>query len=189
MNMSKKTEKVVAKPKSILSVNLPDGSSLECKAAGIEEWDRYIAKRRQGQLPIGRRELVASCCVSHSGEECHKLLKKFAALPKKIADEIEDLAGAAESPEIDFDEDTASVSTPDGDLIVIRAPTLSEWEEIENTTAAPLDFSKTIRDFTVKLSDESAQSHFAKWPALPVQLLDGAAQLAGAGLEVQIKKD
>jgi hypothetical protein len=181
-------KKRASKPKTAFSINVPGTGTLEFRAPGIVEFDRYIAKRRQDQLSVGRREMSASCCVSHSGEDVHAIFRKRPALPRKIADELEDLAGMGEVATVNEDDATASVITLDGDTITIRTPTTSEWEGIENTNAAPLDFSKTVREFITNLCAEPATGAFEKYPSLPFTLLDAAAELAGAGLEIEVKK-
>lgn len=191
MTTTKKTTKKVTKKtdKSCISVNVPNIGEMKFRAPNVEDWDRYIAKQNKNELAVSRRELTARCCVSHEPEKCHEIIKKIPALPKKIAIELEDIAGAFENAIVDDDNETASILTPDGEEIVITAPSQSQWESLENANVKSNELSKKIRDFISELTTEPSIGVFEKYPALPTKLLDGAARLAGAGLEIEVKKD
>ena len=162
------------------------GETLVLKSPDQKVWDRYISHRRRGELSAGRRELVACCTTSHEGGEVLELLKKKPALPKKIADALEDLAGAG--ADYDIGDDSATCTADDGTEITIRAPSLEEWEALESDEIAPADFSVKVREAITKLCTEPAAGAFERFPALPIVLLDAAAQLAGAGVQVVVKK-
>lgn len=170
-----------------VSAKLPGGVTIECRSPGIAEWDRYIAKRRQQQDAVGRREMVATCCVSHSGDDAMGLLRRFPAAVKPIHAKLEKLAGG--DCLTDIGEDRVTVFCPDGSELEFRLPECDEWEEIEGNKSEPLDWHSDTRDKCKRLLTEGDSSALERWPAmLTSPVLDSLATLAGMGVEVKVKK-
>ena len=168
---------------------IPGGEELVFRSPDIKAWDRYVAKRRQGELSAARRELCAACCVSHPGSEVAEILAKKPAAPKVIAGELEEMAGADGDCVMDYENAKATFTTPDERVITMRAPTLEEWEAIDSIDIHPLDFSQRTREMVSLLCDGPVAGIFEQWPGIVLMLLDGAAALAGASVEIEVKKE
>jgi len=87
----------------------------------------------------------------------------------------------------------AHAVTGDGKLLAFRCPSLDEWEEYQDNLSKGKRRGPTFRDLAqqvvVEPSVEELQAIFKKMPAISARIADGIADLAGAAVEVSVKKD
>lgn len=177
------------KKEHAVAVTLPGGEVFGCRAPGVDEWDRYFAKRSAGEVKPGRRELVACCAESHSPDEAMAIIKRWPGVVLSIANALDDAAGGDVDVVTDVSGGTATATLPDGSELVIRAPDVDEWESLEGAARSPVDFGPVLRKMLAQLVTDGPKHALEALPAMSAgPLFDAAAELAGAGFEVAVKK-
>lgn len=87
----------------------------------------------------------------------------------------------------------ASTQTPDGTFFAFRRPSLDEWEDFQEKLSKGRPRGACFRELAqitcIYPEDMSAlNAAFDRWPALPPRLSDALSDLAGAEIEVTVKK-
>ena len=172
-----------------VEVTLPGGEVFGLRAPGVDEWDRYVAKRSAGEVKPGRRELVACCAVSHEPDAAMALVRRWPGVVVPIADALDDAAGGSVPVVVDVPGGMATATLPDGSELVVRAPDCDEWESLEGSAKSPVEFGPVLRGLLSQLVTDGPKHMLEALPAMSAgPLFDAVAELAGAGFEVAVKK-
>ncbi len=158
----------MAKSKSKKSAE--SSSSVSVTVAGVEytfspptanAWMRYMQKASDDKLEVGKRELVQVCCSSHTPDEIISLLRKKPALIRPLKEALEELSVG----------DLESVITDLG------KKNTRTYEQIK---ALVIELCEGDKAGLSVLLD--------KYPGAANIIFDDITQLAGAGLEIIVKK-
>lgn len=181
--MAKKPQQA---PKVAVTVTVR-GEELALAAPTQEQWDRYLAKLLRGEDGPARRELIIGCAVSHSPEDAHKMVKRFPALGMKLANSLGEVAGEAVTVDVD---DVAGTAVCEGVEFTATDDFHEAWES-HGELIRKLGPGPAIRKLAGSMaSDEAAAAAlFARLPASISAVQVALSQLAGAELEVSVKKD
>jgi hypothetical protein len=187
----------MAKSKSKKSAE--SSSSVSVTVAGVEytfspptanAWMRYMQKASDDKLEVGKRELVQVCCSSHTPDEIIALLRKKPALIRPLKEALEELSvGDLES--VITDHDSVEVSLK-GQSFVVGGPDYEKWEKFQSDLGKKNTRTyEQIKALVIELceGDKAGLSVLLdKYPGAANIIFDDITQLAGAGLEIIVKK-
>jgi len=155
------------------------------------QFTRYLEKIKNGQSQVAYRELLQVTCTTHSPEQVKELLAKKPVAIRSLKEAVEELSvGDAES---EVRDDHSIKATLSGQEFSISGPDYEQWEKFQQAVDRPNSrLYEEMKKLILELCDEDADdlaALFAKAPAAANVFFDDITELAGAGIEVVVKKD
>lgn len=161
------------------------------RAPSREDWDEHQKKLRSAKHSTSAsiREICQKCLVEPELEQFQQLFGKKPAFPSVCANQIGILAGKELVAER-VDEDTCAIEV-EGRRWVFATPTLETWEDFqEKLVQGKPSREEAMRELATRcaLDGKGLQDLFDRYPAIQNPITDGIGSLAGADVEVEVKK-
>ncbi len=167
-----------------IETTLPGGEVYTAIPPNAAQWARFIGHLGRNDLRVGFRELAQVCCSSHSPEDAAALLAKYPGAIKPIAEAIGELA-------VDDNEVTAEEQTVLFADMRFRAPSLDEWEDLQEASGKPKSDQHALAlALLVKLCDAPGkfQAHAESFPGDVQYVMREVTKITGMQVQIAVKK-
>lgn len=169
------------------------GQLVTFRAPTREHWDEHQKKLRSPKHTMSGsiREVCQQCLVEPELEKFQKLFAQKPAFPAVCAHQLGILAGKELVPFFPS-EDTCALETDVGRW-VFATPSLETWEDFQEQVGGRTSRQRedVMRELCVRcaLDPKGLQTLWDSYPAAQNPLTDAIGTLAGADVQVEVKKD